>query len=418
LTDSSTYGDPETEEPVNVVTKETWVRHQFDPYLGTPWDLVAYQSGVNEVTLEWEYDHYVDDRFTVYCDGCLCGATQQPFVRTYVDSGLIPGRSYVYWVKAYRARECDPSPCPPAESDPSNADTVTLSALGAFTPPPELPITNDASPLPAVRYDTDNCDLAIEYTIGHPGHFAEIELLLRNPVKVCGFNFLIKLRGIDWAYSDIANFRKVNLSQDSILIGSDWVDYPVRECFIDTTGTLISDFHSLSCRGQVGDTTEPDCNYLWVQGWADPDHCIEESGSYRALFKLGLDLSCICDADTLRSVFSDIPFGYLVDNEGQCTPFQYWPPGELFSFWSVPGDANNSGIVEAADMVFLLNYLFQGTSPPCILEAGDADSSCAINVGDIVYISNYLFMGTAAPKRGCVPCPDLKEEKQASILSK
>ena len=412
LIDSSGYGDPETEEPVNVVTKEAWV-HDQGSFGTTPSSLAAYQSGPDNVTLEWMYPcrRTPWPAFTIYCDGCLCAVTpRQAGECTYTDSGLIPGRSYIYWVKAW-------DPTDPWESPPSNADTVTLSAFGPFTPPPELPITNEGSILPPIRYDSDTCDLAIEYTIGHPGHFAEIELLFRNPVKVCGFNFLIKLRNSTHSDPELANFRTTNICQDSILIESDWVDYPVRECFNDTAGTLIRDFNSFTCRGQVGDTTESDCNYLWVQGWADPDNCIEESGSWRPLFKFGVDVSCMCDVEWMRSVILDIPFGYVVDDQGWCRAVQYWPPGELFAWWSVPGDANNDFVVDAADVVFLVNYLFLGTIGPCIPEAGDPDSSCVIDVGDIIKLNNYLYYGAAPPKRGCA-CPDQKEENKTSIFSK
>ncbi|MCJ7577625.1 MAG: hypothetical protein MUO91_04160, partial [candidate division Zixibacteria bacterium] len=114
LIDSSVYEDPDTHEPTNVVTKEAWVYHS-NPIGVAPWNLVAYQSGPDKVTLEWEYFPYTYGVFTIYCDGCLCGATKQLFVWTYTDSGLIPGRSYVYWVRGYEA----PVGFPYSQSPPS-----------------------------------------------------------------------------------------------------------------------------------------------------------------------------------------------------------------------------------------------------------------------------------------------------------
>jgi hypothetical protein len=35
------------------------------------------------------------------------------------------------------------------------------------------------------------------------------------------------------------------------------------------------------------------------------------------------------------------------------------------------------------------------------MEAGDADSSCKLSAADIVWILNYLFLGGPPPKRGC-----------------
>ena len=401
LIDSSGYGDPETNEPVNVVTKEAWVHHSRSS--GTaPSSLVAYQTGPDKVTLEWESSYAY---FAIYCDGCLCGSVG-PYVTTYVDSGLVPGRSYVYWVRAHWGEW---------QSPPSNADTVTLNGFGSFTSPPkEFPIKNSISNFSDIlsKYDGDTCDLLIEYNTGYPGHFKEISVWIKNPVSISGFNFLIKL-----SYPDLINFRAVSISQDSILIESDWVDYPVRECFIDTTGSLISNFNSLFSRGQPADTTLPDCKYLWVRGWAQPDSPISPDPAYRLLFRFGVDLFCICDSDTMRSVLFDIPFGYLLNSYGYPVPFKYYPPGKLSAWWSVPGDASNDSVVNMGDVIYLVNYVLIHGYPPCIWEAGDPDSTCIVNIGDIIYLINYLYGGGIPPKRGC-SCPYKKEEKQTSAFSK
>jgi hypothetical protein len=243
-----------------------------------------------------------------------------------------------------------------------------------------------------------------------------------NPVSISGFNLLIKLRigpfgEYGFSYPSLIDFHTTEISEDSILIGSDWVDYPVRECFIDTTGSLISNFNSLFARGQPADTSLPYCKYLWVKGWAHPDSFIPPSLNYRLLFKFGVDLSCICDSDTLRSVIFDIPFAHLIDYEhGFVHPYRY-DMGELFAWWSVPGDANNDSVLSSADITFLINYLFKGGPLSCIPEAADVDSNCIVNSADIVYLTSYLYKGGPPPKRGCY-CPYLKEEKQTSTFSK
>jgi hypothetical protein len=62
------------------------------------------------------------------------------------------------------------------------------------------------------------------------------------------------------------------------------------------------------------------------------------------------------------------------------------------------GDCNNDGIVDAADVVFLINYLFQDGTAPDPLEAGDANSDSEVDPADVVYLINYLF------KQGPPPC--------------
>jgi hypothetical protein len=408
LIDSSMYWDIETGTPVNVVTKEAWTHHSY-PYGTAPWSLHAWQSGFYAVTLSWESLY---GNSTIYCDGCLCGAVDQ-FVHSYIDSGQIGGRSYVYWVRAF-------TEIGGGESPPSNADTVTL---WPFISPGKFPIDNNIPPfsgIPSKQLDT--CDLLIEYNTAYPGHFAEIGVYIANPVPISGFNLLIKLRmgpfgEYGFSYPSLINFHTTRISKDSILIGSDWLDYPVRECFIDTTGSLISGFTSLSCRGQPADTTLPHCKYLWVKGWAPPDSPIPPDSSYRLFFKFGVDLSCICDSDTLRSVIFDMPFAHLIGYDpGYVHPYRYHT-GEVFAWWSVPGDANNDSVVNIADVVELVNYVLLGGSGPCIWEAADPDSSCVVNIGDVIYMVTYLYGNGPAPKAGCA-CPYKKEEQETSTFSK
>ena len=75
---------------------------------------------------------------------------------------------------------------------------------------------------------------------------------------------------------------------------------------------------------------------------------------------------------------------------------------DYFSIISyVYGDASGDGTVDAADVLWLINYLFLGTSPPDPLAAGDANGDCNVDTADILYLINYLFLGTSAPKEGC-----------------
>lgn len=63
------------------------------------------------------------------------------------------------------------------------------------------------------------------------------------------------------------------------------------------------------------------------------------------------------------------------------------------------GDCNNDGGINAADVVYLINYLFQGGFAPDPLEIGDANCDGVVDAGDIVYLINYLFQGGDPP--GC-----------------
>lgn len=77
----------------------------------------------------------------------------------------------------------------------------------------------------------------------------------------------------------------------------------------------------------------------------------------------------------------------------------------LYNLWDkvecdcTPADADNSGAINVADAVYLINYVFKGgpAPQPYALCSGDANCDCTINVGDAVYIINYIFKGGLPP---------------------
>ena len=63
------------------------------------------------------------------------------------------------------------------------------------------------------------------------------------------------------------------------------------------------------------------------------------------------------------------------------------------------GDANGDAMVNVADAVFLITYVFKGGLAPDPLEAGDANADGFTNVADAVYLISYVFKG--GPPPGC-----------------
>ncbi len=64
------------------------------------------------------------------------------------------------------------------------------------------------------------------------------------------------------------------------------------------------------------------------------------------------------------------------------------------------GDANGDFVIDTGDIVYLINYLFLGTSAPDPLWVGDANSDGIVDSGDVIYLINYLFLGTSPPVSG------------------
>ena len=65
----------------------------------------------------------------------------------------------------------------------------------------------------------------------------------------------------------------------------------------------------------------------------------------------------------------------------------YWYGGKPF----VCGDANGTGSVDVADIVYLVSYVFKLGPEPDPLYCGNANGDGVVNVADIVYLVAYIF---------------------------
>jgi hypothetical protein len=63
------------------------------------------------------------------------------------------------------------------------------------------------------------------------------------------------------------------------------------------------------------------------------------------------------------------------------------------------GDANQDGIINVGDIVYLVSYLYKNGPAPTPVWVGDCNCDEIVNVGDIVYLVSYLYKGGPAP--GC-----------------
>jgi hypothetical protein len=67
----------------------------------------------------------------------------------------------------------------------------------------------------------------------------------------------------------------------------------------------------------------------------------------------------------------------------------------------LPGDANGDQLVSAADVVYMISYLYRNGPAPDPLAAGDTNGDCSVTGGDVIYLLNYLFREGAPPQQGC-----------------
>ena len=68
------------------------------------------------------------------------------------------------------------------------------------------------------------------------------------------------------------------------------------------------------------------------------------------------------------------------------------------------GDANGSGTVNLADIIYIVNYVFKGGTKPAPDCRGDANNNGTINLSDIIYEVNFIFKGGPKPVNSGVCC--------------
>ncbi|UCB53467.1 MAG: dockerin type I repeat-containing protein [Candidatus Zixiibacteriota bacterium] len=64
------------------------------------------------------------------------------------------------------------------------------------------------------------------------------------------------------------------------------------------------------------------------------------------------------------------------------------------------GDANGDGVINIADVMYMVNYLYRGGPYPASFEAGDANCDGTHGILDVLILVNYLYKGGRPP--GCI----------------
>ena len=62
------------------------------------------------------------------------------------------------------------------------------------------------------------------------------------------------------------------------------------------------------------------------------------------------------------------------------------------------GDVNGDWVINVADVISLINYLFTGGSAPDPLWLGDVNCDEAVDVADVICVVNYVFLGGSLPE--------------------
>jgi hypothetical protein len=94
----------------------------------------------------------------------------------------------------------------------------------------------------------------------------------------------------------------------------------------------------------------------------------------------------------------------VLDTVNKILTVDTWRIG-IFAVFSpfMRGDPTRDGVIDASDVVYLINYLFINGPAPVPLWVGDATSDGVVDVSDVVYVINYLFVGGPPPSAPVSP---------------
>jgi len=178
------------------------------------------------------------------------------------------------------------------------------------------------------------------------------------------------------------------------------VDFTVN---IDTVGTLVNKFDLLDVN-VVGDSITGD--YITIIGIADqdstpPSGVIGPGNGLLYNLIVNITSNCLVRADTtLTTIQVDKLHSHLSKPNGELIDSVEFFDGSVYvPGLCVYGDANANGTVNLSDIIYLVNYVFKGSIPPCPEKAGDANKNNAVNLADIIFLVNHVFKG------GPAPCP-------------
>ncbi len=73
----------------------------------------------------------------------------------------------------------------------------------------------------------------------------------------------------------------------------------------------------------------------------------------------------------------------------------------VYRMTTVCGDANDDGLVNVGDPVYMIQYIFLGGPAPSWICKADANGDGDINVGDAVMVINYIFRSGPPPAEDC-----------------
>ena len=178
-------------------------------------------------------------------------------------------------------------------------------------------------------------------------------------------------------------------------------DSTTRELKVKTWTTALDTFSNAHLRYAIAESHK---YYLW-QGLDSLHHIVRKMlPNYNGVAFSIEPKETFVDSQsyTLSSAWVDKNCYVVVFVQSDNWPSQVFrsAKGYLFPTY-VFGDCTGDGVVDVADVVLLINYLYKGEESPNPYGKGDPNRDCIIDVADLVYLINYLYKNGPAPLKGC-----------------
>ena len=217
--------------------------------------------------------------------------------------------------------------------------------------------------------------------------------------------FLTNLAGDTLLFNDM-NAPLESLTYQVIAVRSSLTSAPVL-CTLDNSPvTPPAPVENLFCEQLQ---PEPTVQLTWVNDPAGYDSIqifkdgvleVEVTGATEDYISSGLSLGA--------HVWEVVGISNGLSSAGiDCTVNVTGPTGVIF----LRGDANSDSLVNLADSISILEYLFSGGSPSSCQSSMDVNDSGTINIADAINLLAYLFSGGPPPElpfptSGIDPTPD------------
>lgn len=224
----------------------------------------------------------------------------------------------------------------------------------------EIPGKNQGGDLPEPSGD----EYRLVSSSAHPGEIISVPVWLTNSLSSRGITFklafdenLLSVEGVDASQTRIPGWEPIEAVVEPgelfLFAHADWWDYALHDSLIGPGKGLLINVNFRVDENAPSGTSLP-ITFETKEDWGHYNSYTDSTG-----------LILVQPPTVSGWIFTDV----------------------------ISGDANSDGIVDVADVIYLINYLYKGKWPPNPVSLGDFNQDGEVDIADVVALINYLFGG-------------------------